>query len=55
VVFSCSLLHEATPVTKGTRYATLPFLFDEAGDQIRAANAHTLAKPEPQEAAPAAD
>ena len=55
VVFSCSLLHEATPVTKGTRYATLPFLFDEAGDQIRAANAHTLAKPESREAAPAAD
>jgi predicted 2-oxoglutarate/Fe(II)-dependent dioxygenase YbiX len=25
-VFSCSLLHEATPVTRGLRYATLPFL-----------------------------
>ena len=31
VVFSCSLLHEATPVTRGTRYAFLPFLYDEAG------------------------
>lgn len=42
VVFSCSLLHEATPVTRGTRYATLPFLYDEAGAQVRAANLHTL-------------
>lgn len=42
VVFSCSLLHEATPVTRGRRYATLPFLYDEAGAQLRAANLHTL-------------
>jgi predicted 2-oxoglutarate/Fe(II)-dependent dioxygenase YbiX len=37
-VFNCSLLHEATPVTRGTRYATLPFLYDEAGLAIRNAN-----------------
>lgn len=43
VVFSCSLLHEATPVTRGTRYATLPFLFDHAGAKVREANLHTLA------------
>ncbi|MBU1378063.1 MAG: 2OG-Fe(II) oxygenase [Alphaproteobacteria bacterium] len=42
VVFSCSLLHEATPVTRGTRYATLPFLYDEDGARVRAANLHTL-------------
>ena len=30
VVFSCSLMHEALPVTRGRRYAFLPFLFDEA-------------------------
>jgi predicted 2-oxoglutarate/Fe(II)-dependent dioxygenase YbiX len=42
VVFSCSLLHEATRVTRGTRYATLPFLFDEAGEAIRQEHAHTL-------------
>jgi hypothetical protein len=30
VVFSCSLLHEATRVTRGVRYATLPFLYDDA-------------------------
>ncbi|HEX7945372.1 MAG TPA: 2OG-Fe(II) oxygenase [Phenylobacterium sp.] len=50
VVFSCSLLHEATPVTKGTRYATLPFLFDEAGAEIRAKNRHLVegAAPPPE-------
>jgi len=42
VVFSCSLLHEATPVTRGTRYATLPFLFDEAGAAIREKNRHLV-------------
>jgi predicted 2-oxoglutarate/Fe(II)-dependent dioxygenase YbiX len=38
VVFSCSLLHEATPVTKGHRYAFLPFLYDEAAAQLRERN-----------------
>lgn len=42
VVFSCSLLHEATPVTRGTRYAFLPFFFDEAGEAVRQANLHKL-------------
>lgn len=42
VVFSCSLLHEATPVTRGLRYATLPFLYDEAAAKIRRANAATI-------------
>jgi predicted 2-oxoglutarate/Fe(II)-dependent dioxygenase YbiX len=42
VVFSCSLLHEATPVTKGTRYAFLPFLYDEAHQKIRDENAQFL-------------
>lgn len=39
VVFSCSLLHEATPVTSGERFAFLPFLYDEAGAAIRERNA----------------
>jgi predicted 2-oxoglutarate/Fe(II)-dependent dioxygenase YbiX len=39
VVFSCSLLHEALPVTKGKRYAFLPFLYDEAAAQLRERNA----------------
>ncbi len=38
VVFSCSLLHEATPVTQGQRFAFLPFLYNEEAAQIRAAN-----------------
>lgn len=38
IVFSCSLLHQAMPVTKGKRYAFLPFLYDEAAAQIREDN-----------------
>jgi predicted 2-oxoglutarate/Fe(II)-dependent dioxygenase YbiX/peroxiredoxin len=37
VVFSCALLHEATRVTRGRRYAFLPFFFDEAGAAQKAA------------------
>ena len=37
-VFSCGLMHEATPVTKGKRYAFLPFLYDEASAARREAN-----------------
>jgi len=37
VVFGCGLLHEATRVTRGRRYAFLPFFFDEAGAAVRAA------------------
>lgn len=43
VVFSCSLLHEALPVTKGKRYAFLPFLYDEEAKAIREANLDKLA------------
>jgi peroxiredoxin/predicted 2-oxoglutarate/Fe(II)-dependent dioxygenase YbiX len=38
VVFSCSLLHEATTVTRGTRYMFLPFLYDDAARRIREEN-----------------
>lgn len=38
VVFSCSLLHEATKVTRGTRYAVLPFLYNEEAARIRQQN-----------------
>lgn len=55
VVFSCSLLHEATPVTRGRRYAFLPFFFDEAGEQIRQRNLHKLVLPDETTAAPAAE
>ena len=43
VAFSCSLLHEALPVTRGTRYAFLPFLYDDAAAEIRRANLSRLA------------
>lgn len=43
VVFSCSLLHEATPVTKGRRYAFLPFFYDAEAAAIRQANLGTFA------------
>jgi predicted 2-oxoglutarate/Fe(II)-dependent dioxygenase YbiX len=36
-VFSCGLLHEARPVTRGRRYAFLPFLHDEAAAAVEAA------------------
>ena len=35
VVFSCSMLHEATRVTRGRRYMYLPFLYDEAASRVR--------------------
>jgi predicted 2-oxoglutarate/Fe(II)-dependent dioxygenase YbiX len=35
VVFSCSILHEATAVTRGTRYVFLPFLYDDAAAKVR--------------------
>ena len=37
VVFSCALLHEALRVTRGRRYAFLPFFYDEAGAAVLAA------------------
>jgi predicted 2-oxoglutarate/Fe(II)-dependent dioxygenase YbiX len=38
IVFSCSMLHEATQVTEGRRYCTVPFLYDEAGEAVRQQN-----------------
>jgi predicted 2-oxoglutarate/Fe(II)-dependent dioxygenase YbiX/peroxiredoxin len=42
IVFGCSLLHEAVPVTKGRRFAFLPFLYDEPGAALRQRNAGFL-------------
>ena len=47
VVFSCSLLHEALPVTAGERFAFLPFLYDEAGARLRDENLKFVDLPEP--------
>ena len=38
-------MHEALPVTRGTRYCTLPFLYDEAGAKLRSDNASFLDDP----------
>ncbi len=38
VVFSCSLMHAVTPVTRGKRFACLPFVYDEAAAVIKRAN-----------------
>jgi len=42
VVFSCSLLHAVSKVTRGKRYAFLPFVYDDAAAAIRAKNIHTV-------------
>jgi predicted 2-oxoglutarate/Fe(II)-dependent dioxygenase YbiX len=34
VVFSCSLLHTVSPVTRGRRLAFLPFLHDDDAERI---------------------
>ncbi|MFO1242719.1 MAG: 2OG-Fe(II) oxygenase [Rickettsiales bacterium] len=44
VIFSCSLLHEATPVTRGERYAFLPFIHDDASAELRIKNEVFLAE-----------
>ncbi len=43
VVFSCSLLHEATPVTAGQRFVFLPFLYDDAAAKVREENLKYIA------------
>ena len=48
VVFSCSLVHEALPVTRGLRYATLPFLYDDTAAKVREETRH-LVVPVPAE------
>jgi predicted 2-oxoglutarate/Fe(II)-dependent dioxygenase YbiX/peroxiredoxin len=38
VVFSCSFLHAVSKVTRGRRYAFLPFLYDDAAARLREEN-----------------
>lgn len=38
VVFSCSLLHECTPMVRGRRFCFLPFLYDDEGARVRDEN-----------------
>jgi predicted 2-oxoglutarate/Fe(II)-dependent dioxygenase YbiX len=42
VVFSCSLLHAVSPVTRGRRLAFLPFLYDAVAAKVRESNRHAL-------------
>lgn len=44
VVFPCALLHAVSPVTRGRRYAFLPFLYDEEAAKLREANSQFLAE-----------
>ncbi len=39
IVFPCNLLHRVTAVTRGRRYAFLPFLYDEPAALLRETNA----------------
>jgi predicted 2-oxoglutarate/Fe(II)-dependent dioxygenase YbiX/peroxiredoxin len=56
VVFSCSLLHAVSRVTRGQRYAFLPFVYDDAAARLREQNRQFLAddpataQPQPQPA-----
>lgn len=38
VVFSCSMLHEVTPIRRGRRLVLLPFLYDDAAAALRSEN-----------------
>jgi predicted 2-oxoglutarate/Fe(II)-dependent dioxygenase YbiX/peroxiredoxin len=46
VVFSCSLLHAASPVTRGSRYAFLPFFHEDAAERLLAARTSPGARTE---------
>jgi peroxiredoxin/predicted 2-oxoglutarate/Fe(II)-dependent dioxygenase YbiX len=51
VIFPCAILHAVSQVTRGKRYAFLPFVYDEGGARIRVANLQ--AAEAPADAAPA--
>jgi predicted 2-oxoglutarate/Fe(II)-dependent dioxygenase YbiX len=48
-IFSCSLMHEVVPVTRGTRYCFLPFLYDEVSAKVREDNLKYLTSAEKRE------
>jgi predicted 2-oxoglutarate/Fe(II)-dependent dioxygenase YbiX/peroxiredoxin len=52
LVFSCSMMHAVLPMTRGRRYACLPFVYDDqAAEQRRRARAATSAPPRPGQSA----
>lgn len=42
IIFSCSLLHEATVVTGGQRFALLSFFYGDQDAEVRRANQHAI-------------
>lgn len=48
IVFSCGMLHEVTPITRGRRYAFVPFLYGESDAALREANNARLQQGEAQ-------
>jgi len=46
VVFSCTMMHEALPVTAGRRYAFLPFFYDDEAAEVLAAYKARTAEPQ---------
>ena len=46
IVFSCGALHQVTPVTRGRRYAFVPFFYGEEDAALREANNALLAEGE---------
>lgn len=51
VIFSCSLLHEATPVTRGRRYVLLSFFYDDADAEVREQNQQYVVLKQPERSA----
>jgi len=51
IVFSASILHEVSRVTRGRRYVFLTFLFDEEAERVRQANLRAMqqAQRQPQQ------
>ncbi|HEX3993100.1 MAG TPA: 2OG-Fe(II) oxygenase [Acetobacteraceae bacterium] len=45
LIFAASVLHRVSKVTRGRRYAFLPFLHDEAAEKLRLANLQFLTAP----------
>ena len=54
VVFPAAILHAVSKVTRGRRYAFLPFVYDEGGAAIRQAYLQQAAADQAAEAAPSA-
>lgn len=56
IIFSCSLLHEATPVTRGRRFALLSFFYNDEDARLRERNRKFLgALPDAADSADSAD